>query len=84
MVKRTQPKRKVLARGKPASITADLKKEDANLRQELVQSRAQQQATADVLKAISRSKSDLSSVLQALVASAVRVRGPRKVQSPGE
>ena len=78
MVNRTQPKRKVLARGKPASITADLKKEDANLRQELVQSRAQQQATADVLKAISRSKSDLSSVLQALVASAVRVCGAEK------
>ena len=63
--------RKTRRRG--SSSPAELKAEVTRLLSELSESQAQQSATADVLKVISRSALDLPAVLDTLIASACRL-----------
>ena len=65
--------RKRTAVRKRATTAIDPKKGISNLRRELLEVRRQQAATAEVLKAISRSTFDLEAVLDTLIAAATRM-----------
>lgn len=65
--------RKRTAVRKRATTAIDPKKGISNLRRELLEVRRQQAATAEVLKAISRSTFDLEAVLDTLIAAATRI-----------
>jgi len=73
MVKRRPAVRKASARPRPAKPAADLKAQNAALKRELAQSRQQQTATSEVLRAISSSPGALEPVFQAMLQNATLI-----------